>query len=116
MGLFNKQAKSFICSTAALQQGYVLPLLLLTGSAVVLNPGREMLGKVNLWLCTNYFCPLQEILVETNDLIVSVGQSLILIYFSHLAWHCCGHWPHGRLCSLSEQVMAKTTAHSGPKL
>lgn len=82
MGLFNKQAKSFICSTAALQQGYVFPpTLLLTGSAVLLNPGREMLGKVNLWLHTNCFCPLQANLVETNGLIVSVGQSPILNLF-----------------------------------
>lgn len=90
MGLFNKQAKSFICSIAALQQGYVFPLLLITGSAsaaVMLNPGREMLGRVNFWLRANCFCPLQEILAEANSLIVSVGQSPILNLFltSHLA-------------------------------
>lgn len=89
MGSFNKQAKSFICSIAALQQGYFFPLLLLSGSvsaAVTLNSGREMRGRVNLWLHTNCFCPLQEILAETNGLIVSVGQLPILNLFlaSHL--------------------------------
>lgn len=89
MGLFNKQAKSFICSIAALQQGYVFSLLLLTGSAsaaVTLNPGREMQGRVNLWLHANCFCPLQEILAETNGLIVSLGQSPILNLFLTSHW------------------------------
>lgn len=44
-----------------------------------------MLGKVNLWLHINCFCPLQAILVETNGLIVSVGQSPILFLTSRLA-------------------------------
>lgn len=59
-------------------------LLLLTGSAsaaVMLNPGREMLGRVDLCLHTNCFCSLQEILSKVNSLIVSMGQLPILNLF-----------------------------------
>lgn len=53
----------------------------------MLNPGREMLGRVNLWLHPNCFFPLEKILAETNGLIVSTGQLPILNLFltSYLA-------------------------------
>lgn len=44
-----------------------------------------MLGRVDLWLHTNCFCSLQEILSKVNSLIVSMGQSPILNLF--LTYH-----------------------------
>lgn len=59
-------------------------LLLLTGAAsaaVMLNPGGEMLGRVDVCLRTNCFCSLQEILSPVSSLIISMGQLPILNLF-----------------------------------